>query len=74
MLILCVPEEVSGTEEIPLLLQKIPDNTNLTGLKFKYICALQVIAVSIHHIDRERSWTSKGRTQAIILGMFSSSY
>lgn len=55
MLILCVPEEVNRTEEISLLLQKTPDNTNSNGLKFKYFCVLQVIAGSIHNLDREHS-------------------
>lgn len=55
MLILCVPEEMNRTEEISLLLQKIPDNTNPTGLKFKYFCVLQVIAGSIHNVDKEQS-------------------
>lgn len=55
MLILCVPDEMNRTEEISLLLQKIPDNTNPTGLKFKYFCVLQVIAGSIHNVDKEQS-------------------
>lgn len=46
---------MNRTEKISRILQKIPDNTNPTGLKFKYFCVLQVIAGSIHNADKEQS-------------------